>query len=92
MKAQRTQAGNVVLFRPLDYARRMASGAGRLCMPHFPPEKFVEATKETVKANRDYIPPYGKGSLYVRPCLWGTGAVLGVIPAPIFSVCWMANC
>lgn len=85
MKAQRTESDKVVLFRPMDYARRMAMGAGRLCMPEFPPQRFVEAVHETVKANRDYIPPYGKGSLYVRPCLWGTGAVLGVTPAPEYT-------
>lgn len=86
MKCQRTKDGRLLLFRPLDNGKRLASGARRLCMPEFPPERFVEAVRETVKRNADYVPPYGKGSLYIRPCLWGTGAVLGVQPAPEYTL------
>lgn len=28
------------------------------------------------------VPPYGKGSLYIRPLLFGSGSVMGVLPAP----------
>ncbi|KAK4797638.1 hypothetical protein SAY86_029964 [Trapa natans] len=31
------------------------------------------------------IPPTGKGSLYIRPLLMGTGAVLGLAPAPEYT-------
>jgi branched-chain amino acid aminotransferase len=38
-----------------------------------------------VRENQDYCPPYGvRGSLYVRPLLLGTGARLGLAPAPTF--------
>jgi branched-chain amino acid aminotransferase len=63
----------------------MAYSAKRLCMPEYPPEKFVDAVRAVVKKNLAYIPPYGKGSLYIRPCLWGTGAILGVAPAPEYT-------
>ena len=43
--------------------------------------------KALVKKNEAYIPPYGKGSLYIRPCLWGTGPILGVQPAPSYTLC-----
>ena len=33
---------------------------------------------DEVKDNLDYIPPYGKGSLYVRPIVWGTAPAIGV--------------
>lgn len=82
MKCQRSRKGELLLFRPLENGKRMAEGARRLCMPEYPPEQFVKAVKETVRRNAEYVPPYGKGSLYIRPCLWGTGAVLGVSPAP----------
>lgn len=82
LKAQRTAKNKIVLFRPLENGKRLADGARRLCMPEFPPEKFVEAVKGIVKRNKAFIPPFGKGSLYVRPCLWGTGPILGVAPAP----------
>lgn len=28
------------------------------------------------------VPPHGKGSLYIRPLLTGSGPVLGIAPAP----------
>ncbi|XP_024013777.1 branched-chain-amino-acid aminotransferase 3, chloroplastic isoform X1 [Eutrema salsugineum] len=31
------------------------------------------------------IPPAGKGSLYIRPLLMGTGAILGLAPAPEYT-------
>jgi branched-chain amino acid aminotransferase len=85
MKALRTKAGNVVLFRPAENGKRMAEGAHRVCMPAFPVEAFVGVICEIVRRNVDFVPPYGKGSLYIRPCLWGTGPVLGVSPAPEFT-------
>ncbi|MHA2012133.1 MAG: branched-chain-amino-acid transaminase, partial [Candidatus Helarchaeota archaeon] len=39
----------------------------------------------TVLANKDYIPPYKKGSLYIRPILFGSGAILGVAPSPEYT-------
>lgn len=31
------------------------------------------------------VPPFGKGSLYMRPMLLGSGAMLGVAPAPEYT-------
>jgi branched-chain amino acid aminotransferase len=87
MKAQYAADGSVVLFRPLENAKRMANGARRLCMPPVPEEMFVEAVKEVVKANIQYVPPIGKGTLYIRPVLWGTGPVLGIAPAGSCTFC-----
>jgi len=87
LKAQRAVDGSIVLFRPAENGKRMEKGAERLCMPPFPAEKFVEAVKEVVRANESYVPPTGKGSLYIRPCLWGTGPMLGVAPAPSYTLC-----
>ena len=51
-------------------------------MPVFPKERFVEAVTETVKANAAYVPPFGSGaSLYIRPYMFGSNAVIGVKPA-----------
>lgn len=52
-------------------------------MPEVPVELFMKGVKEAVKANADYVPPYGYGaSLYIRPLLIGIGENLGVRPAP----------
>lgn len=82
LKAYTTEDGRVVCFRPDLNAERMEQSAGRLEMPAFPKDRFVDAVVETVKANIDYVPPYGSGAtLYIRPYMFGSNAVIGVSPA-----------
>ena len=82
MKAYRTEDGRVVCFRPDLNASRMADSAKRLEMPPFPEDRFVQAIVDTVKANIDYVPPYGSGAtLYIRPYMFGSNPVIGVKPA-----------
>ena len=82
MKAYTTENGHTVIFRPDMNASRMADSCCRLEMPVFPEDKFVEAIAETVRANADWVPPYGSGaSLYIRPYMFGSNPVIGVKPA-----------
>lgn len=86
MKAYRTVDGKVVCFRPDLNAQRMADTCERLKMPKFPIENFIDAVEQVVKANLDFVPPYGSGaSLYLRPYMFGTNAVIGVKPAEEFQ-------
>ncbi len=82
LKAYRTQEGRVVVFRPDLNAARFADSARRLEMPVFPQERFIDAVCQVVRANIDFVPPYGSGaSLYLRPFMFGSDAVIGVKPA-----------
>lgn len=82
MKAYRWEDGSVVCFRPDQNAKRMYDSAQRIEMPPVPEELFLKAIDEVVKANEDWIPPYGSGaSLYIRPYEFATGVVIGVKPA-----------
>lgn len=82
LKAYTTKNGQIVAFRPDLNARRMVDSARRLEMPSFPAERFVEAVVQTVRANAEYVPPYGCGAaLYIRPYMFGTNPVIGVRPA-----------
>ena len=86
MKAYRTVDNRVVCFRPDLNAKRMADTARRLVMPVFPEERYIDAVLKTIKANIDWVPPYGTGaSLYLRPCMFGSGIVIGVKPAQEFQ-------
>ena len=82
LKAYTTEDGHIVCFRPDLNAQRMASSCRRLKMPVFPEDRFVQAVVETVRANAQWVPPYGSGaSLYVRPYMFGSDAIIGVKPA-----------
>lgn len=82
LKAYTTKDGRIVTFRPDLNAARMKSSCQRLEMPVFPEERFVQACLDTIKANIDWVPPYGSGAtLYVRPYMFGSNAVIGVKPA-----------
>ena len=60
----------------------MYDSAERLVMPPFPIDKFVDAVKQVVAANADWVPPFGSGAtLYIRPFMVATGNVIGVKPA-----------
>ncbi|TKY59400.1 Branched-chain-amino-acid aminotransferase 6 [Spatholobus suberectus] len=85
LKAYRTEDGRILLFRPEENAQRMKTGADRLCMPSPSIDQFVTAVKQTVLANKRWVPPPGKGSLYIRPLLMGTGASLTLAPAPEYT-------
>mmetsp|Transcript_468 Transcript_468/g.1083 ORF Transcript_468/g.1083 Transcript_468/m.1083 type:complete len:406 (-) Transcript_468:29-1246(-) len=87
MKAQRTAEGHIVLFRPDCNAERMQEGAKRLSMVAPSTEQFVSAVEDVVRANASMVPPLGKGALYLRPLLMGTGPILGLGPAPSYTFC-----
>ena len=86
LKAYTTEDGRIVCFRPDMNAARLADSCRRMQMPVFPEDKFVEAVVETVKANAEWVPPYGSGaSLYLRPYMFGSNAVIGVKPSQEFQ-------
>ena len=82
LKAYTTKDGKIVCFRPDLNAQRMIESCERLKMPIFPEERFIEAVRKVVDANREWVPPYGSGaSLYLRPFMFGINSVIGVKPA-----------
>ena len=89
LKAYRTKYGSINLFRPDENAKRMQRSCQRLLMPEVSVEMFVDACKQVVKANEEWVGPYGSGAtLYLRPFLIGVGDNVGVNSAPeyIFSI------
>ncbi|WP_265457355.1 branched-chain amino acid aminotransferase [Enterococcus sp. HY326] len=89
LKAYRRKDGGINLFRPDENAKRIQRSAHRLLMPEIPVDKFINAVKDVVKANAEYVPSFESGgTLYLRPLLIGVGDTIGVKPAPeyIFTV------
>lgn len=88
LKAYRTKDGTIQLFRPDMNAKRMNSSLQRLLMPQVPVEKFIDACMQVVKANEEWVPPYGTGAtLYIRPFVIGVGDNIGVKAAPEYLFC-----
>ncbi len=86
LKAYTTADGQVVCFRPDLNAERMIDSCRRMEMPVFSKERFLDAVKKTVAANREWVPPYGSGaSLYLRPYMFGIDSVIGVKPASSYQ-------
>ena len=77
-KAYHTIKDNIVLFRIQRNAKRMEWSTQRMCIPKIDSDFFIDAVIQTVKDNIGYVPPYGKGSMYIRPIVWGTAPALGV--------------
>jgi branched-chain amino acid aminotransferase len=81
LKAFETKAGEVVVFRIEENAKRLADSCRKILMPPVPEELFIQAVYRAINANRRFVPPYGSGaSLYIRPLVIGTGAKVGVAP------------
>ena len=86
LKAYRTVDDKVVCFRPDLNADRMIDSCAYLEMPTFPKDRFLEAIRELVAANKEWVPPYGSGaSLYIRPFMFGIDSIIGVKPATEFQ-------
>ncbi|UQS81777.1 branched-chain amino acid aminotransferase [Bombilactobacillus folatiphilus] len=82
LKAYRTKDDQIQLFRPDQNAQRLQNSCERMLMPQVPTDMFIDAAKQVVKANEDFVPPYGNGAtLYLRPIIMGVGGIIGVHPA-----------
>ncbi|MCX6165299.1 MAG: branched-chain amino acid aminotransferase, partial [Ignavibacteriae bacterium] len=78
LKAFPSVNGGVNIFRPEMNGKRMMGSAEAVCIPPYPVENFVEAVKEVVTIDKNWIPKKRGESLYIRPFSFGTGNFLGV--------------
>jgi branched-chain amino acid aminotransferase len=81
MKAFRSGATGMALFRPRAHAARLAKTAARLCMPEVPEGLFVDGIKALLREDAAWLPSAPGTSLYVRPFIFATEPFLGVRPA-----------
>jgi branched-chain amino acid aminotransferase len=81
MKAYRNANDEVFLFRPDQNAKRLNISAGRMCMPEFPEEYFMQAITQLLSLDRNWVPNVEGSSLYIRPYMFASEELLGVRPA-----------
>ncbi|MBA4536571.1 branched-chain amino acid aminotransferase [Bacillus aquiflavi] len=81
LKAYITKDHEVHLFRPDKNMQRLNRSNERLCMPQIDEDLALEALKQLIALERDWIPTEKGTSLYIRPFVISTEPYLGVAPS-----------
>ncbi|MFN4002800.1 branched-chain amino acid aminotransferase [Microcella sp.] len=81
LKAYRHADGSIWSFRPDANARRLQRSAKRLALPELPEQYFIEALRQLIAIDGDWVPSAPETSLYLRPFMFAKEAFLGVRPA-----------
>ena len=81
LKAYRHADGSIWSFRPEANAARLQRSAVRMALPELPTEYFIDALKELIAADGQWVPSAPDTSLYIRPFMFAKEAFLGVRPA-----------
>ena len=78
LKAFRTESGDIQLFRPNDNFRRFNNSARLLCIPEIDEAFALDALKQLLVIEKDWVPSTPGTSLYIRPTIIATDPFLGV--------------
>jgi branched-chain amino acid aminotransferase len=78
LKAYVTKEGKVLLFRPDKNFERLNRSNDRLCIPRLDEEVALEALRQLISVEKDWIPTAEGTSLYIRPFIISTEPFLGV--------------
>ncbi|MCF8067032.1 MAG: branched-chain amino acid aminotransferase [Desulfobacterales bacterium] len=78
LKAFRTESGNIQSFRPQENFKRLNSSARALCIPEVDENFVLDALKELISLEKDWVPGTTGTSLYIRPTIIATDPFLGV--------------
>jgi branched-chain amino acid aminotransferase len=84
LKAYRTEDDKVLLFRPEKNMERLNLSNDRLCIPQIDGEFVIEALKELISIDKEWIPTAEGTSLYIRPFIIPTEYYLGVAPSKFY--------
>ncbi|MFH1320845.1 MAG: branched-chain amino acid aminotransferase [Bacteroidota bacterium] len=85
MKAYKSSENEVLLFRPLENARRFSNSAKRLCMPGVPEALFMEGLTTLLRIDSAWVPQVEGCSLYIRPVMFATTEQIKVKPADSYK-------
>ena len=91
MKATIDTNGAPLLFRPEKNAERLNFSARRLGMPEFSETLFVDALKQLVSLDQQWIPSQEGSALYLRPFMFADEAFIGMRAANSYKFIVMAS-
>jgi branched-chain amino acid aminotransferase len=78
LKAYRTAAGNVQLFRPKDNFKRLNNSCRLVSIPEIDEHEAFEALKQLLIMEKRWVPAASGTSLYIRPTIIAMDPFLGV--------------
>ena len=78
LKAYRNAKGTVQLFRPQENFRRLNASNRKLCIPEIDEAFALDALKQLLTVEKDWVPSAPGTSLYIRPAIIATDPFLGV--------------
>ncbi len=87
LKAYRRADGSIWLFRPEENFRRMNNSAVRMSIPEIDADFCVDAVKQLVALERDWVPDQKGASLYIRPFIFATDRTVGVHASKTYIFC-----
>jgi branched-chain amino acid aminotransferase len=85
LKANRTVNNEVSIFRPDMNAKRFNESAERMCMPTIPEDLFVEAIRQLVALDDEWVTFREGHSLYIRPFMYATDELVGIRPSRTYK-------
>ena len=85
LKAYRSEAGEALVFRPVENLRRLNRSAERMCLATVPETLYMESMRELIGLDREWIPRQPGASLYIRPFLFSADEYIGIRPSVDFT-------
>jgi branched-chain amino acid aminotransferase len=77
-KAYRTPSGGIQLFRPRDHIARLNRSARRMAVPLVDGDVVLDALKQLIALEKDWVPSSPGTALYIRPNIIATDCCLAV--------------
>ncbi len=78
LKAYRRKDGGIQLFRPMENFKRLNSSNRKLCIPEIDEAFALDALKQLLTLEQDWVPGAPGTSLYIRPTIIAMDPFLGV--------------
>ncbi|MCP4374095.1 MAG: branched chain amino acid aminotransferase, partial [Deltaproteobacteria bacterium] len=72
LKAYRTESGEVQLFRPAQNFKRMNRSSKIICIPEVNESFALDALKQLINVEKNWVPSVPGTSLYIRPTIIAT--------------------
>ncbi|MEI7812899.1 MAG: branched-chain amino acid aminotransferase [Ignavibacteria bacterium] len=91
LKAFRMKDGRIGIFRPDIHFQRLNNSCHKLCIPEVDVDFMLEALKELIKTDRNWVPDKEAQSLYIRPLIIGTDPSLGVHASGLYKLIIMLS-